>query len=184
MVEDSPYATVDAPAGAVRVFSDGACQPNPGRGGFGWVVEGDPSRRGSGWAAWTTNQRMEIAAALDAVLSVPGPLVVVSDSRYVVQCMRDGWWVKWREQDWHRDRRRLHPVANRDLWEPLAAAVSDRSRDVVFQWVRGHNGDRWNEYADRLAVQAQADRCGREYVPPVPVWPVSAQPAAVELSLW
>ena len=77
----------------------------------------------------TTNQRMEIRAALEAVTTLDGPLVVVSDSTYVVNCFRDGWWRGWLGRGWVNSAKK--PVANRDLWEPLvtrsATAVTSRS---------------------------------------------------------
>jgi uncharacterized phage-like protein YoqJ len=100
---------------------------------------------------------MELSAALDAVRSLEGPLEVVSDSSYVVNCFRDRWWEGWIARDWVTSSRK--PVANRDLWEPLVAEV--RRRDIVFRWVKGHSGDRWNDLADRLAVEAADSQRGR-----------------------
>ena len=134
------------------VYTDGACSGNPGPGGWGWVVPDGP--RAGGGADETTNQRMELTAALEAVRSLDGPLEVRSDSTYLVNCFRDGWWKGWIERDWKNSQRK--PVANRDLWEPLVEAY--RSRDIRFTWVKGHSGDRWNDEADRLAVEAIPDR--------------------------
>jgi ribonuclease HI len=93
---------------------------------------------------------MEIQAALEAVRANPGPLDVVSDSTYVVNCFRDRWWEGWIRRGWINSARK--PVANRDLWEPLVAAVT--SRDVAFRWVKGHSGDAMNDLVDALAVEA------------------------------
>lgn len=133
------------------VYTDGACFGNPGPGGWAWIVP--DGAFASGAEAKTTNQRMELSAALDAVRSLPDPLEVISDSTYVVNCFRDRWWEGWLKRGWVNSNRK--PVANRDLWEPLVDEV--RSRDIVFRWVKGHSGDRWNDFADRLAVEA-ADR--------------------------
>jgi ribonuclease HI len=76
---------------------------------------------------------------------------VVSDSTYVVNCFRDGWWQGWHRRGWVNTARK--PVANRDLWEPLVDAVEARG-DVAFRWVKGHSGQRLNELADQLAVDA------------------------------
>lgn len=100
---------------------------------------------------------MELAAALDAVTHLPHPLEVTSDSTYVVNCFRDRWWAGWITRGWTNSNKK--PVANRDLWEPLVAAVRDG--DVVFRWVKGHSGDRWNDLADRLAVEAATRQQGR-----------------------
>ncbi|NPC98703.1 ribonuclease H [Nocardioides sp. zg-DK7169] len=137
------------PLGAREVFTDGACAGNPGPGGWAWAV--DKAVWASGREAPSTNQRMEIRAALEAVRSLDGPLLVVSDSTYVVNCFRDGWWRGWRTRGWVNTARK--PVANRDLWEPLVDAVEARG-DVAFRWVKGHSGDRMNDFVDRLAVAA------------------------------
>jgi ribonuclease HI len=142
-----------APPGALEVYTDGACRGNPGPGGWAWVT--DDGRQASGSEPVTTNQRMEISAALDAVRVLPGPLVVVSDSTYVVNCFRDGWWRGWRRRGWVNTAKK--PVANRDLWEPLVDAVEARG-DVAFRWVKGHSGHRLNDMADQLAVAASRDQ--------------------------
>ena len=140
-----------APAGALEVWTDGACSGNPGPGGWAWATR--DGRTGSGGAAPTTNQRMEIHAALDAVRTLQGPLVVVSDSTYVVNCFRDAWWKGWLARGWVNSARK--PVANRDLWEPLVTLVNERG-DVSFRWVKGHSGDEMNDLVDRLAVEESA----------------------------
>ncbi len=127
------------------VYTDGACEKNPGgRGGWGWVV--DAETFGLGADPSTTNQRMEIKAALEAVRALPRPLTIWSDSTYVVNCFKNSWWVKWQVNDWKNAKK--EPVANRDLWEPLVEAAST---DVEFRWVKGHSGVLLNEVADRLA---------------------------------
>lgn len=147
-------ARPDMPAaeGALEVWTDGACSGNPGPGGWAWATR--DGRRGSGGETPTTNQRMEIRAALEAVRALPGPLVVVSDSTYVVNCFRDGWWKGWLARDWTTSAKK--PVVSRDLWEPLIALVDERG-DVSFRWVKGHSGDEMNDLVDALAVeQSQA----------------------------
>ena len=138
------------------VYTDGACLGNPGPGGWAWVVPDGPFA--SGYDGKTTNQRMELTAALEAVRAFDCPLVVVSDSTYVVHCFRDRWWENWRRRGWVNKARK--PVANRDLWELLIDAYRARD-DVDFQWVKGHSGDRWNDEADRLAVEAASDQVER-----------------------
>jgi ribonuclease HI len=135
--------------GVLEVWTDGACSGNPGPGGWAWATK--DGRQASGGEARTTNQRMEIRAALEAVTALDGPLVVVSDSTYVVNCFRDGWWRGWLSRGWVNSAKK--PVANRDLWEPLVTAVRDRG-DVTFRWVKGHSGDPMNDLVDRLAVDA------------------------------
>jgi ribonuclease HI/uncharacterized phage-like protein YoqJ len=119
-------------------------------------VEG--GRYASGAENPSTNQRMEIAAALEAVRALSGELVVVSDSTYVVNCFRDRWWEGWLARGWLNKARK--PVANRDLWQPLIELVRSRS-DVSFRWVKGHSGDVMNDLVDRLAVEAATTGRGR-----------------------
>lgn len=140
----------DMPAvdGALEVWTDGACSGNPGPGGWAWATQ--DGRRGSGGEAPTTNQRMEIRAALEAVRALTGPLVVVSDSTYVVNCFRDGWWKGWIARGWVTSAKK--PVVSRDLWEPLITLVTERG-DVSFRWVKGHSGDPMNDLVDALAVE-------------------------------
>jgi ribonuclease HI len=131
------------------VYTDGACSPNPGPGGWAWAVS--TTWYASGAAAESTNQRMEITAALEAVRALDGPLVVVSDSAYVVNCFLEGWWTKWQANVWKTAKRQ--PVENRDLWEPLVELVAGRA--ITFRWVKGHSGDPMNDFVDRLAVAAR-----------------------------
>jgi ribonuclease HI/uncharacterized phage-like protein YoqJ len=135
--------------GVTIAYTDGACVGNPGPGGWAWAVPDGPYA--SGAAAHTTNQRMEIQAALEAALAIDGPLTIVSDSTYVVNCFRDKWWEGWLRRGWVNTAKK--PVANRDLWEPLIAAVVTRG-DIDFRWVKGHAGDPMNDLVDRLAVAA------------------------------
>jgi len=139
-------------------YTDGACLGNPGPGGWAWAVPG--GRFASGAAAHTTNQRMEIAAALEAVRALEGPLEIVSDSTYVVNCFRDRWWEGWIARGWVNKAKQ--PVANRDLWEPLIDEVRRRGQGGVrFRWVKGHGSDRFNDLVDRLAVEAAHKQAGR-----------------------
>jgi ribonuclease HI len=135
------------------VWTDGACSGNPGPGGWAWALDTsrEPGTYGAGREDRTTNQRMEIRAALEAVRANPGPLLVVSDSTYVVNCFRDAWWRGWLERDWTNTAKK--PVANRDLWEPLVTLFMQRG-DVAFGWVKGHSGDPMNDLVDALAVAA------------------------------
>ncbi len=144
----SPPAQSTRP-GVLRVWTDGACSGNPGPGGWAWATE--DGRQGVGAESPSTNQRMEIKAALEAVRALPSDLVVVSDSTYVVHCFRDRWWQGWLARGWRTSKKT--PVANRDLWEPLVTLVNERG-DVTFDWVKGHSGDPMNDLVDELAVEA------------------------------
>jgi ribonuclease HI len=77
---------------------------------------------------------------------------VVSDSTYVVRCFQDRWWEGWLRRGWRNSQGK--PVANRDLWEPLLGEVLESDRHITFRWVKGHSGDRWNDFVDELAVAA------------------------------
>jgi len=94
---------------------------------------------------------MEVSAVLEALRALPGPLEVVSDSTYVVNCFRDKWWEGWLRRGWVNSARK--PVANRDLWEPLIDLYRSRG-DVTFKWVKGHSGNVMNDRVDQLAVAA------------------------------
>jgi ribonuclease HI len=138
------------------VYTDGACSGNPGPGGWAWAVPSGPFR--SGAEPMTTNQRMEIRAALEAVTTLDGCLQVVSDSTYVVNCFRDRWWQGWITRGWTNSQKK--PVANRDLWEPLIEAYRADPGRVTFRWVKGHGADPMNDLVDRLAVEACAAQQG------------------------
>ena len=148
---------MDADRPVITVYTDGACRGNPGRGGWAWAVPG--GRFASGAEAATTNQRMEITAALEALrtLTADGAsdVDVVSDSTYVVNCFKDRWWQGWQRRNWKNSQNK--PVANRDLWEPLIELAVSSESQVTWRWVKGHSGDRWNDRVDELATIA-ADR--------------------------
>ena len=148
--------TMSSPSRTV-VYTDGACAGNPGPGGWAWAVPGGAFA--SGAEVMTTNQRMEIRAALEAVKALEGPLTVVSDSTYVVNCFRDRWWEGWLRKGWINSQRK--PVANRDLWEPLIDLYRADPSRIQWQWVKGHSGDAMNDLVDRLAVEATATQQGR-----------------------
>ena len=134
----------------MTVYTDGACSGNPGPGGWAWAVSPDGEPSAAGGERQTTNQRMELTAVLEALRSVPGDLVIVSDSTYVVQCFRDRWWQRWQANGWRNAQKK--PVANVDLWEPLIELYLERRPEL--RWVKGHSGDRMNDLVDRLAVAA------------------------------
>lgn len=153
------------PADATIVYTDGACLGNPGPGGWAWAVPGGRWR--SGAESRSTNQRMEITAALEALrglLGNDGPVEVVSDSTYVVNCFRDRWWEKWLARGWVGSARQ--PVANRDLWEPLVDLYRANQGLVRFRWVKGHATDPYNDLVDRLAVAAATSQKGGEGAEP------------------
>jgi ribonuclease HI len=143
----------------LAVYTDGACSGNPGPGGWAWAVAPDGEPCASGGERHTTNQRMELMAAIEAI-RVNAPvarehlkrLVIVSDSTYVVNCFRERWWVRWKANGWRNAKR--EPVANDDLWRDLIALYEGfpEAERPDFQWVKGHSGDPMNDLVDRLAV--------------------------------
>jgi ribonuclease HI len=139
-----------APNSAVTLYTDGACSGNPGPGGWAaLLLEDGHERIVSGAQPHTTNQRMELTAALEGLASLPGRrrVELFTDSSYVMNCFRDRWWARWEANGWVGVAKQ--PVVNRDLWERLIAET--RRHDVVWHKVKGHSGDPLNERVDALA---------------------------------
>lgn len=139
----------------VTIYTDGACSGNPGPGGWGAVLKSGPHRREiSGGDAQTTNNRMELTAAIEALkaLRSPSQVDLFTDSTYVEKGITE-WIANWKNNDWKRKSgKRLLPVKNDDLWRELDRVVSEH--EVTFHWVEGHAGDRENERCDVLAREA------------------------------
>ena len=145
------------PLSAVRIYTDGACSGNPGPGGWGAIVIGEGREvELSGGFPSTTNQRMELTGPIEGLRSLPGRRVVgiYSDSAYVVNCFRDKWYTRWRQNGWRNSQKK--PVENRDLWEALLAEVE--RHDVTWHKVAGHSGHELNDRADALARSAIPQR--------------------------
>ncbi|HEX5414862.1 MAG TPA: ribonuclease HI [Chloroflexota bacterium] len=144
------------------VFTDGSAEGNPGPGGYCALVRvpGQPDRELSGGARHTTNNQMELTAAIvglqAAVAEGAGAITVITDSEYLVKGMKS-WLAGWVKKGWTTSTGQ--PVKNRELWEQLAQLV--RGRNVEWQWVRGHAGHPENERCDALATAAAA-RARRE----------------------
>ena len=139
----------------VDLYTDGACRGNPGRGGFGAIlVYGRHEKEISGGEVLTTNNRMELRAAIEGLraLKEPCEVTLYSDSKYLVDAFTLGWVEDWEKQNYRRGR--TSEVKNPDLWEALVALC--RVHTVEFVWVKGHNGHEYNERCDRLAT-AYAD---------------------------
>ena len=132
------------------VFSDGSCDGNPGPGGWGfvWVENDGVVAEQSGTDPATTNNRMELRALIEAYKSLPedARLIVHSDSQLCVKTINE-WATGWEQRGW---RRKKGPIANlelvRELWD-----LANRHPHVTLQWIKAHDGSRWNEYADALA---------------------------------
>ncbi len=140
----------------VTIYTDGACLGNPGPGGYGAVLlYGSHRKELSGGFRLTTNNRMEITAALEALeaLEEPCRVTLYSDSQYLVNAMSKGWAQRWQANGWKRNKR--EDAVNPDLWERMLELC--RRHTVEFRWVRGHSGTKENERCDRLAVAAARD---------------------------
>ena len=135
----------------VTIYTDGACEPNPGPGGWAaLLIFGRHEKEMSGAEARTTNNRMELTAAAQALgaLSQPCKVEFYTDSEY----LRRGitvWLPDWRRRGW---KRKTGKLANIDLWQALE--VSIEQHEIRWHWVRGHTGDRFNQRVDSLARKA------------------------------
>jgi ribonuclease HI len=133
----------------INIWTDGACSGNPGPGGWGALLKyGDTCKEIYGGEPDTTNNRMELMGAIEALNALKGPskLTLHTDSTYV----KDGltkWIHGWKKNGWKTAARK--PVKNKDLWQALEAACA--RHDITWKWVKGHAGDPGNERADELA---------------------------------
>ena len=135
----------------VTIYTDGACIGNPGPGGYGTVLlHGDQRKELSGGFSQTTNNRMEILAAIVGLEALKGScdVVLYSDSQYLVNAIEKGWAKRWQSNGWMRNRK--EPAINPDLWQRLLPLTE--THNVEFRWVRGHAGVKENERCDQLAT--------------------------------
>ena len=135
----------------VDIYTDGACRGNPGRGGWGAVlVYRGIEKELSGGEALTTNNRMELTAAIEALSSLREPcqVTLTSDSKYLTDAVTKGWAESWKAKGWRKADK--SPALNPDLWEQLLELL--QIHDVSFVWVKGHDGHPYNERCDRLAT--------------------------------
>lgn len=142
-----------APMKSITIYTDGACLGNPGPGGYGVVLlYGDRRKELSGGYRRTTNNRMELTAAIRglAALKEPCQVQLFSDSAYVVNAIEKGWARRWQANGWRRQDKK--PAENRDLWEDILKLCA--THQVRFEWIKGHAGHPENERCDRLAVLA------------------------------
>ena len=136
----------------IEIFTDGACRNNPGPGGWGALLRcGDVEQSYSGFEAQTTNNRMELMAAIEALKQVPqaSRIIVTTDSQYVRQGITQ-WIHNWKKRGWRTASN--EPVKNQDLWQALDAQAA--KHQIEWRWIKGHNGHPENEHADRLATRA------------------------------
>lgn len=137
----------------VTIYTDGACSGNPGKGGFGVVLNymGKKKEISKGYRC-TTNNRMEIMAALAGLsaLKEPCKVVLYSDSKYLVDSVNKGWIASWQKNGWKNSKK--EKVKNRELFEELIELMN--VHEVEYRWVKGHDGHSENERCDYLATSA------------------------------
>lgn len=139
------------------IYTDGACSPNPGVGGWAAILvspgHGDHTREISGGEFDTTNNRMELTAAIRALQALKRPCEVdlYTDSEYLQKAFTAGWLANWQRNGWKTAGKK--PVANADLWQELDALT--KKHKVHWRWVRGHHEDEMNHRCDELAVAAR-----------------------------
>lgn len=141
----------DYPRGTIVVYTDGGAIGNPGPGGYGVVIK--DKKELSGGYKLTTNNRMELKAVMVAMEALKGekkPIVLHSDSKYVVNGLTKGWARNWKKRNWVKSDGK--PAMNADMWDRLLDLQA--GLDITFKWVKGHAGNPLNERCDELATKA------------------------------
>lgn len=136
----------------IEIYTDGACSGNPGPGGWGAVlVYNGKEKELSGSEKNTTNNRMELTAVIMALnaLNQPCEVKLTTDSKYVCDAINKSWVYSWRKNGWKKSDKK--PALNVDLWKELLTLLE--KHEVEFIWVKGHNGHKYNEICDALAVK-------------------------------
>ena len=137
----------------VELFTDGACSGNPGPGGWGAILRyGTHEKELSGAESNTTNNRMELTAAIEGLAALKEPCIVrlCTDSKYLADGIQKDWARSWQRNGWRKADKK--PALNSDLWERLLQLIDQHTVDIV--WVKGHAGHPENERCDQLAVSA------------------------------
>ncbi len=161
-----------------KVHTDGSCLGNPGAGGWAAIIIDERNQREEifGGEAHTTNNRMELTAAIRALEKISAGAVVelFTDSSYLKNAFTNGWLVKWKRNGWKTASK--SPVLNQDLWRALDELIS--ARTVTFNWVKGHAGDFFNERCDLLA-RTTAEKFQRGELKNSPPPPKSSTPQEI-----
>jgi len=137
--------------GQITAYTDGACRGNPGPGGYGAIIVYNGNEKVlAGGEAETTNNRMELSAAIAALSAIKPDcdVLLVTDSKYIVDSMTKGWAKSWRAKGWKKADGKK--ALNIDLWEKLLSLCENHK--VTFEWVEGHAGHPYNERCDKLAT--------------------------------
>lgn len=148
---------------SVIIFTDGSCDTQSGRGGWGYLLNYEGYLRAvSGFEANTTNNRMELSAAVYAIeaLTEPCDVNLVTDSNYLKKAFTDGWLANWQRNGWQTSNRK--PVKNKDLW--LQLLQLDAKHDIGWQWTKGHANSAENNLVDKLALEARKSSKGQVVV--------------------
>ncbi len=135
----------------VDIYTDGACSGNPGPGGWAAILKvGVHEKEISGFSADTTNNRMELTAAIEALkaLNKPCRVKLYSDSAYLVKAFNENWIVNWQKNGWRNATKQ--PVSNSELWQELLTL--NQIHQIEWIWVKGHANNEYNNRCDRLAV--------------------------------
>lgn len=136
----------------IEIYTDGACSGNPGKGGWGAVlIYNGREKELCGGCEQTTNNRMELTAVIEALKAVKEPckITLTTDSKYVCDAINKGWLYSWKNNGWKKADKKS--ALNVDLWEELLPLLEIHS--IEFVWVKGHNGNPYNERCDKLAVE-------------------------------
>jgi ribonuclease HI len=135
----------------IEIYTDGSCDPNPGPGGWAAIIlNGNDKKIIKGYSAESTNNRMELTAALEALKHVDNskPVKLFTDSQYLQRGVEE-WLANWKAHNW---KRKSGVLANIDLWKEISEEISHRK--IKWRWIKGHAGNTFNEQADRIAQQA------------------------------
>ncbi len=138
----------------VEIFTDGSCDTASGRGGWGYLLRcGEQHKTASGFEAATTNNRMELTAAVEALSALKEPCAVtlVTDSQYLKNAFTAGWLRNWQRNGWKTAGKQ--PVKNKDLWLRLLSLSGEHT--LSWRWTKGHAGHAENEIVDKLALEAR-----------------------------
>ena len=140
----------------ISIYTDGACSGNPGKGGWGAIliypsISGNKEKQISGFNPETTNNQMELQAVIEALKSLKEPCEIdlYTDSKYVMQGITE-WIFSWKKNNWRNSSKK--PVKNKDFWVELDYLA--QKHKINWHWVKAHDGNKYNEIADRLAVEA------------------------------
>jgi ribonuclease HI len=137
-----------SPENRIEIYTDGSCDPNPGPGGWAAIIlEGEKKKILKGFSETSTNNRMELTAALEALKAVDPskPVKIYTDSQYLQKGVEE-WLSNWKAHNW---KRKGGVLANIDLWKKIAVEITRHK--IVWRWIKGHAGNPYNEQADKIA---------------------------------